>query len=303
MLLIISRTFKEGWKNFVRNGWLSVASVSILFFSLLIVSLLFSITVTASNIIQDVQSKINISVYFKSDVSEEKIMAAKADLESFREVEKVEYVTKEEALSQFRLENANEPTVLKALDEIGENPLLSYLIIKTQNPNQYEGIAAFAQQSEWKDEISRINYDKNKEKINHFNSFIAQMRKIGVILGSIFAMVAILITFNTIRLTIYSQRQEIEIMRLVGASNAFIRLPFIFEGIINGLIAMIASMGVLLLVIKLVGMYILSNGEMAGKLLNFYFEGFWELLLIQFVLGIFLGIVSSFIAMRRYLKV
>ncbi|MFZ5982384.1 MAG: cell division protein FtsX [Patescibacteria group bacterium] len=303
MFLIISRTFKEGWKNFLRNGWLSVASVSILFFSLLIISLLFSITVTASDIIREVQNKINISIYFKTDVSEENIRKAQSELESFREVEKVEYITKEQALSEFKSANANEPTVLKALEEIGENPLLSYLVVKTQNPEQYEGVVAFSEQSAFKDDISRINYGKNKEKINEFNNFINQIRKVGVILGSIFALVAILITFNTIRLTIYSQRQEIEIMRLVGASNAFIRLPFIFEGIINGLIAMTASMGILLLVIKLVGMYILSGGEMAGKLVSFYFDGFWELLLIQFILAIFLGIVSSFIAMRRYLKV
>lgn len=302
MWIIILRTFKEGFRNILRNGWLSVASVSVLFFSLLIISLLFSITLTANGVIKDVQSKINVSIYFKSDVKKEKIDEAKKQLESFQEVVEVQYVSKEEALESFKRENANEETVLKALEEIGENPLLSYLVVKTENPEQYEGIANFVNQSDFIDDVSRVNYEKNKEKINTFNQLISQVRKIGVVLGSIFALVAILITFNTIRLTIYSQKQEIEIMRLVGASNVFIRLPFIFEGIIYGLFSSLLSMGFLFGVMKLGGIYVAGNG-FANKMVEFYLIYFWELLGIQLALGIFLGVVSSFIAMRKYLKV
>lgn len=286
----------------LRNGWLSVASVSVLFFSLLIISLLFSITLTANGLIQDVQSKINVSVYFKSDTSEENILAAKKDLESFQEVTEVEYITKEQALEEFKRENANEETVLKALEEIGDNPLLSYLVVKTQNPDQYEGIATYINQADFKDDVSRVNYDKNKEKIDQFNQLIGQVKKIGVVLGSIFALVAILITFNTIRLTIYSQKQEIEIMRLVGASNVFIRLPFVFEGIIYGVVSSVFSMGFLFAVMKFGGTYIAGDG-FAGKMVEFYLAYFWQLLGIQLALGIFLGVVSSFIAMRKYLRV
>jgi len=302
MFIVISRTFKEGFRNLLRNGWLSVASVSILFFSLLIVSLLFSITVTASQLIQDVQDKINVSVYFKSDVTEDKILEAKKALEDFQEIKSVDYVTKEQALETFKQENVNEETVLKALEEIGENPLLSYLVIKTDNPDQYGGVASYVEQSDFSADVSRVNYDKNKEKINQFSQLVGQVRKIGVILGSIFALVAILITFNTIRLTIYSQKQEIEIMRLVGASNVFIRLPFIFEGIIYGLMASVLSMGFLFGLMKLGGIYI-AGASFASRMVEFYLSNFWQLLGIQLALGIFLGVVSSFIAMRKYLKV
>lgn len=302
MLLIIQRTIKQGLQNFLRNGWLSVASVSILFFSLFIISLLFTITTTAGKVMQDVQDKVNVSVYFKSDVPDEKIMEAKKNLESFSEVKSVSFVSKEQALEDFKKNNANEPAILQSLEEIGENPLLSYLVVKAQSPDKYDVISKYVTEAPFAEDVGRVNYEKNKEIIKKFNMLIGQVRKIGVILGSIFALVAILITFNTVRITIYTHKEEIEIMRLVGASNIFIRLPFILEGLFYGIIASLVSMLALFVTLYFGGSYI-SGATFVKNLTSFYFDNWLELFALQVILGSLLGIVGSTIAMRKYLKV
>lgn len=285
-----------------RNGWLTLASITVLLFSLFIISMLFTVTMTANKVLKDVEEKVNVSVYLKSDVSEDKMGEIKSDLQGLSEVKSVEYVSKEAALEEFKRNNANEPTIIKSLEEIGENPLLSYLVVKGKSPDKYESINEYLKTASYKDDISRINYEKNREIINKFNGIISQVRKIGIILGSIFAFVAVLITFNTVRITIYTHRQEIEIMRLVGASNFFIRLPFIFEGLLYGIFASLVSMLCLFLVLHFGGNYVAGSTFSQG-LISFYFENWLELLGIQLILGSLLGIAGSIIAMRKYLKV
>ncbi len=302
MLVLISRTLKQGFQNVWRNGWLSLASISVLLFSLFLISILFTVTMTANQLIKDVEEKVNVSVYFKSDVTEEKIDEVKRDLQRLSEVKSVEYISKEEALEEFKKNNAGEPAILESLEEIGENPLLSYLIIKGKSSDKYEAINSYIKQSSYMEDVSRINYEKNKEIINKFNGIISQIRKVGVILGTIFALVAVLITFNTVRITIYTHKQEIEIMRLVGASNFFIRLPFIFEGIFYGITASLVSMLCLFLVLHFGGGYV-AGKILSEGLVSFYAQNWLELLGLQIFLGSFLGIVGSIIAMRKYLKV
>jgi cell division transport system permease protein len=225
MFLVIWRTFKESFINFWRNGWLSVAAVSVLLLSLYVVGVLFVVTLTANSIIKNVEDKINVSVYFKSDVSEESILKDKADLENFSEIKSVDYISKDTALANFKRDNADEPVILQSLDEIGDNPLLASLVVKANNPADYQKIADYVSNAPFNGDVSRINYAKNKDFIDRLNNVLDHVKKIGLIMVAIFGAVSILIIFNTIRITIYTHRQEIEVMRLVGASNTFIRLP------------------------------------------------------------------------------
>lgn len=302
MFLTIGRTFKEAIKNFFRNGWLSIATVSILVLSLYVVSAFFVVTFTVNNILKDVQDKVNISVYFKPDVDEKTISDIKANLEGFGEVKSAEYISKDQALEDFKKNNADEPVIIQSLNEIGDNPLLASLVIKANDPTQYQLISDYINKAYFNDNVSRVNYGKNKDIINKLNSIIATIRRIGISLGIFFAVVSLLITFNAIRITIYTHRQEVEIMRLVGASNFFIRLPFIFEGIIYGVMGAILSMVLLFISVKFATPYI-SSAVAAGNLTDFYLAHFVALLGYQMLLGSFLGVVGSLIAMRKYLKV
>lgn len=302
MILLIRRTFKESVTSIIRNGWLSLATISILIMSLYIISLFFVFTSTADGILKDIKNKANISVYFKSDAAEETIQKAKEEVEKFGEVKSVEYVSKDSALENFKRNNASEPIILESLKEIGENPLLASLVIKANDSNSYAAIDENLKTANFSGDVSRVNYNKNKELINKLNMVIITIQKIGFSLGLLFAAISLLITFNAIRITIYSRKKEIEIMRLVGASNMFIRLPFIFEGIIYGVVGSMISMLVLFISLKFVAPYV-TSAIPTGSLLGFYAGNFWMILGYQMFLGSFFGVIGGLMAMRKYLKV
>lgn len=273
-----------------------------MFFSIFIISILFIVGVTADGVINGIQNKVNVSVYLKSDVSEDKIMEIKQEMEGFDVVKSVEYISKEKALENFKESNKDEPRILQALEEIGSNPLLPALIIKSNDPLKYDLISEYISNASFKEDVSRVNYGKTKEIISKLNAVILDVKMTGMVLAGIFALISILIIFNTIRITIYTHKQEVEIMRLVGASNSYIRMPFIFEGIIYGLIAMIICMGVLFAVLKFASPYI-TKLIPTENIISLYVENIWKLLAIQFLSGVFLGIISSWIAVRKYLKI
>jgi len=300
-ILKLWRTLKEGFQNFVRNGWLSVATISILTISLYLISLTFMIGITTDLLLKNVQDKINISIYFNPTVEESDIIAVKNNLQSYGEIKSIEYISREQALEEFMEMGNNDPVIKQALDEIGENPLLASLVIKANQSDQYDKINDNIEKSYFKEDISRINYDKNKIIIERLNKIVIFSKEIGIILGSIFVLIAVLITFNAIRITIYSHKQEFEIERLVGASNLYIRMPFIFEGIFYGFSASIVSAILLLITAKLISSFV-ERTISQDNVMSLYLSNFWQIFGILFVMGILLGVLSSFIAIRRYLK-
>lgn len=302
MFLSLGRLSKEAVKNFTRNGWLTVATTSLLMLSLFVVSVLILVTLTANAVLQNIQDKANISVYFKSTVDEQEIINIKRSYEANPDIKSIAYISREKALEEFRQNNANEQVILDSLEEIGENPLLASLVIKAHDSNQYQKIYESINQSEYENQISRINYGKNKEVIDKLNGMAAAVRKVGIILGLLLFGISILITFNAIRISIYNHKQEIEIMRLVGASNWYIRLPFIFEGILYGLVASLVSMLALFIAIKFIAPYA-AAAIPSSNITTLYLDKFWQLFGIQFVIAIVIGTLSSWISMRKYLKV
>lgn len=300
-ILKLWRTFKEGFQNFVRNGWLSVATISILTISLYLISLTFMIGITANLLLENVKEKINISIYFTPGVEESEILNIKNRLQTFKEIKSVEYVSRDQALTEFMEMGNSDPSIQQALDEIGENPLLASLVIKANQSNQYDTINQAIENSDFREEVSRINYEKNKIIIERLNKIVNFSKEIGLILGLLFVAIAILITFNAIRITIYSHKQEFEIERLVGASNLYIRMPFFFEGIFYGFSASIVSAIMLLITAKILSSFV-QRTISQDNLMSLYLANFWLIFGVLFVLGILLGVISSFIAIRRYLK-
>jgi cell division transport system permease protein len=302
LLLTLSRTFKSGFQHFRRNGWLSFAVISIISLTLLIISTLIVLSIAANLVIRSVQDKVDISVYFKSDTEESKIMAFRSTVLQYGEVKSADYVSKDSALNEFKAKNADNPTIMQSIEAIGDNPLNASVNIKAVTPDKYDIIATAVQNSAFKDDISRINYAKNKIVIERLNNVLSTTRNVGAMLATLFSLIAVLITFNAIRITIYAHRQEIEIMRLVGASNPYIRMPFIFEGIIYGTISAVAVMIILFPLIKFVAPYLGGAVSVRDVQANFI-HNLWLIFLIQLVTGVALGTISSLIAIRRYLKI
>jgi cell division transport system permease protein len=297
------RTFREGWQNFRRNGWLSFATVSILTLSLFIVGISSLLGLTTHYMLQNMRDKVSINVSFNPDVPEYRMLEIRDELSKYKkEISSVEYVSRDAALETFLAENKNNAAVTQAIEEIGENPLLASLVIKAVAPEYYEVIVNQLERSTFQSDISRINYDKNKKIFANLERINQTTQKIGLGLGAAFIFIAVLITFNTIRITIYSHRQEFEIMRLVGASNIYVRMPFVFEGVFYGIAAALAT------AVALFGAaYFISpltegaipQGNFMGLYISFFLPVFGGILL----LGIALGVLSSSIAIRRYLKV
>jgi len=302
-MLKLWRTFKEGKNNFVRNSWLTFATVSILTFSLFIVGFSAFFGITSQFILQNMREKVSINVSFNPDVSEERILSIKEKLsQAKKEIASVEYISREKALEKFIAENNSNPTIIQALQEIGENPLFASLVIKAVQPDQYPLIVSEMQKSTFQNDISRINYEKNKEIFGRLDRMGKMASKVGLILGIVFIFIAILITFNAIRITIYSHRQEFEVMRLVGASNIYVRMPFVFEGFLYGLISGILSVGLLFGMTYYIAPFT-SGSVNTGDVLNIFFDYFWYLFAGLTILGIVLGVTSSALAIRRYLKI
>jgi len=302
MFVTLSRILKYGWRGFLRNGSLSVSTVGIMILALIVFEGLILFNVVSNAAISSIQEKIDISVYFKSNVPEDRILDIKRSLEGLSEVKFVEYVSREEALAAFKERHAGDQTVIATLEELEENPLLASLNIKARDLNQYGTIASYLEAPTLTDLIEKVTYAQNKVVIDRLTALVATLER-GVIFLTVFlAVLAVLVTFNTIRLAIFSGREQIEIMRLVGASNSFIRGPYLVEGIIYGVLAAFVSFAVLIPVVDFV------SPRLASFILEVnladYLNGNWlRLLAYQILFGIGLGIVSSAFAIRRYLRI
>lgn len=286
----------------MRGGWLAFISVSVLVLSMCVMNIFYVVGNSINGFMQSVQEKESVSVYLEPTLLDHEIQEIKADLENNPDIKSVEYISKEVALENFKKDNADEDFIMQALQEIGENPLLPVLVVKAHNHNQYVKIQDYVQNFQFSEKIARINYEKSREEMNKLNSIVENIRKIGIRLGIVFVVISILIIFNTIKLVIYAQRKEIKIMRLVGASNSYIRLPFIFSGIIIGVMSAVIATGLLFALLKFIDQYFPSIIP-SGNLVMFFMNNFWKLFGAQVAFGVVIGIFSSLIAMRRYLKI
>jgi len=302
MLTTLFRIIKYGFLGFWRNGWLSTATLSIIVLALLVFEGLIISNVLTKTALTSLQEKIDISVYFKSNTSEDDILKIKKSLESLAEVKGVEYISRDRALEIFKERHKDDPTITQSLEELKENPLLASLNIKAHNPKEYVTIADYLEKADFKVWFEKVTYAQNAIVIERLGRIIDTAEKGGLILIIFLALIAVLITFNTIRLAIYSSREEIGIMRLVGASNSFIRGPYVVEGIIYGLVAGILSVIIAAPIVYFVSPYVkIFISEM--NLWLYFTSNLIGILGYQLLFGVGLGVISSVIAIRKYLRV
>lgn len=295
------RIIKSGWQGFWRNCWLSTATVAVMSLTLLVIAGLMLFNVTIQSVVENLENRVDISVYFNRDTGETKILGVRQELVGLQEVKSIDYVSREKALAAFRERHKDEPVLLQSLEEFDDNPLEASLNIKARYASQYESIANYLSQDRFAGIIDKVDYKQNKEMISRLVRLTTNLQRGGWLVSLVLALLAILVTFNTVRLTMYNWRDEIAVMRLVGASNWFIRGPFLAEGVIYGLVA---SLGTLLLLYPILYFFSpkITKFLPSVDLLYFYKVNFWQFFLLLAGVGILLGTVSSFIAIRRYLR-
>lgn len=302
MFVTLNRIIKFGLLNFWRNGWLSTATVLIMSITLSVWTSIFLLNVILTSVLNTLSDKVDISVYFNQDAKESDILALAEKLKNLEEVANVEYVSVSMALEVFKKRHAGDEILLKSVEELSDNPLEASLNILAKDASKYESVSNFLSQGQFRSVISKVNYTENKTVIERFNNIIGVLRQSGFIASLVLALITFLVAFNTVRLAIYSSREEITIMKLVGASNWFVRGPFIVEGVLHGLAAsgfafMMIIPGVVALGPKL------FNFLPDINLVTYLGDNFWSLLLFQTLGGIALGVFSSWFAIRKYLKV
>lgn len=304
MFLSIARVGRLAIQQFHRNLWLSIATIILLMLSLLTVNLVVSLGAVAQAATAAVEDKIDVSVYFKPTVGNEQAEGIRAKLLALPEVKEVSYVPKEGAFARFKERHKNDPVISESLQELGDNPFGATLAIKANDPTQYQKILEFLEAPEYKDLIEEKNFEDHRAVISRINALMKNMRSFGASVALVFGLISILVVINTVRVAVYTHRGEIKVMRFVGASNWFIRGPFLLEALVFSFVALVLSAAVVY-----VGLYVAQPHfdrlfqDVSLSLIDYYNKNAVWIFGAQF-LGIFLlTAVSSFFAVRRYLKV
>lgn len=305
MSLKLKRIVRSGILNFKRGGLISFASVLVITITLSVITTLMLLYAILHSSLIKIKDKVDIAIYFVQEADESKILNLKSSLEKLPEVSSVSYVSASEALANFREKHENDYPTIAALDEINENPLGAYLNVKAKEVSQYESIANFLKSDDALitgslNIIDKINYYQNKEVIERLNSIIEGTKKLGFIVTLLFIFISILVTYNTIKLTTFISKEEIAVMRLVGASKMRIVGPFMVEGVIYGSLSSIITLFLFLMATYYMGknMTIFLGIDMYEH----YLKNILKIFGVMLGSGVLLGMISSFFAVRKYLK-
>ena len=303
MFTALKRVFKFAITDFSRNKGANFAAIFVLVITISLVTTLFLFRGTAQFLISKVQEKVDVTAYFKKEATEEDILNVKSEISNFSsEIQDIKYISREEALQKFTEKHKNDPDLMKALEEIGDNPFLASLNIKMEFPFQYEKVSLFLQADQFSSVVEKVDYYQKKPIIDKVFSTISTINQIGIILSGILILISILVVFNTIKLAIQDSKEEINAMKLVGAPNWFIRGPFIIQGATCGLFACLISLAIF----ASITYFSASSLEalLPGfDIFDYFVSNFWIILSIQIGAGVILGVVSSYIVVRKYLNV
>lgn len=301
-----ARILKAAFQNFWRNIWLTIATTVIMTITLLMIMFLYFANVFGNEVLHNIQQKVDLSVSFKENVDPAYITAVKQELEVREDVQSITVITSEQALDIFRSRHTDEPLIEESLGELEENPLPATMYILATEPRFYQNIAKHLEAEKYSAFIDKVNFASSRPVIERLINLISSVRNVGVVLTALFAILVVLIMFNTVRLAIYSFREEIEIMKLVGASRWFIQGPFVLEAIFVALIAVVITTAILYPTLNAV----------APQLTRFFFDtqgdqfnifeyatSHWLTVVgLQIAAAVGLATISSLIAIRRYLR-
>lgn len=306
LMLNLRRIFRTGFVQFWRNGVVSLSAVLVMIITLFVIgSVIFSSALLKKSLVS-IEDKVDINVYFIPEAAEMDILSVKSAIEELPEVDFVSYVSKDIALENFRERHKNDQKTLEALDELDTNPLGAVLNIKAKEPSQYEGVATFLEQNypigDGVSIVEKVNYFQNKQAIDQLGQIIDAGEKLGAIVTIIFIIISILITLNTIRLAMFISKDEINVMKLVGASSNFITGPFLVTGAMYGIVSSVITLIIFWPVTFWLGP-ITERFFVETNIFEYYITSFGEMFLIIVGSGIFIGSISSYLAIKRYLRI
>src|SRR3989339_906017 len=302
-MALIRRVFKFAFQDVGRNIGMSFMTVFILVLMLLSVNALWSVEILTGEAVHLVKDQINVSIYFTAEAKDDQVTEIQNYLKSFPEVVNLEISNSEAVLESFRERHKLNPEVLGALDELGGNPFGPTIVVKTREPGDYQKIITALDLPEYQNLIEAKSFDENREAIDKIHNITKRLETMVLGLAVLFAIISFLVIFNTVRVAIQGQRMEISIKRLVGASNWFIRGPYVLESLVFTVVSVALTAGVVFWGLNFVDKYLAVVFPSAFSLTNYYFSHILSIFGVQAVAVLLLTILSSGLAMRRQLKV
>lgn len=302
----MKRVTRYGIAGFVRNGFISLAAILIMTITLFVAAGLMISGAALNATLTQLTQKVDVTVYFTPSATLDQITTVQNSLKALPEVASIKYVSREDALAEFRERHKNDQLTLQALDELGENPLGASLEIRAKETSQYESIATYLQdqaadQTGSATFIDKVNFFQNKTAIDRLTNIIQTSQQLGIVITIVLAISSVLIAFNTIRLAIYTARDEIGVMNLVGAGHWYVRGPFMVAGVLYGIVSAIV---VLIVLYPITAWFGPASERFLGSfnVFSYYTDAFPVLFLTLMGAGIAIGALSSFLAVRRYLR-
>jgi cell division transport system permease protein len=302
MVTNLYRILKYGFQIFGRNSLASIATVSIMVFSAALFLALILLGTVGKVAVETLKDKIDINVSFSENAPEDDILKLKESLSTLVEVKSVDYTSKDEALELFKKRHEADPVIIQALSEIDKNPLSASISIKAKDPSEYSAIAAYLNSGSFENIIDKVSYNQaqNQMLIDRLATLIKKVKIGWMLLTILLTVMTVIVSFITILLVIYNTKDEINIMRLVGASNAFIRGPYIFVGILYGLISAVIAFIVVSFLVWLAAPQLLLFVP-GMNLWAYLLSRFFGLFGLTALFGVAIGSISSSIVIRRYL--
>lgn len=305
MFTRIRRILKTAFTNFYRNIWLSLTATLIMTLALITVGIFLILALATNKMTVDLKGKVDVVINFKDVTSEALIRQFQSELIARPNIKTVHYISKEEALKDFKSRQSVKSEIRDIISP-EDNPLPRGVQIQSVDLSEYENfVYNLAKSPVYAPFIDSSSYDDNKSLITNIDNASRFVQEFGLILSGFFILVAILVVFNTVRLALLFRSKEIEVMRLVGASDSFVKVPFLIEGFLYGLFAVIFAN-----VLIYLGMSVaqkISQGtvfdKFVQKLAPIYIQEIFFIIGIQLIVGVIIGVGSSYLSIRRNAKI
>ncbi|MBU1126052.1 MAG: permease-like cell division protein FtsX [Patescibacteria group bacterium] len=304
IFLSLFRVIKFSFQNFFRNFWLSFITMTIFVLTLFTINAVIFMNVLAEAALESIEQKVEVSVYFEPDTSEDLVKSVQGYLMGLTQVRTVEFISEEDALQSFQERHKDNPVILSSLDEVDGNPFGHALVISAHSANDFPFILEALDTPEYEPFIKQKDYQDYETIIARINALAFRVRVGGFILAAFFSLIAVMIIFNTIRVAIYVYRDEIGIMKLVGANDWFVRGPFLVEALMYSLFATLVVVAFAFFGLDALGPWLATYfGDTDMSVINYFKDNALLIFGSQFLALSTLSILTTMFAMRRYLRV
>ena len=303
MLTSFFRIIKFAFQDFFRNFWLSFVTLTIFILALFSINLLIVFNVIAKTAITSIEEKVDIALYFKPEIKEDQVQNVQRYLQSLMQVKAVDYISKDQALENFKNKHKDNQQIIESLNELDKNPLGASLVISAKSTNDYPVILENLSDPQYNNLIESKDFDDHRQIIERITGITKRVSNGVFVIALIFTFISILIVFNAIRMAIYTHREEIVAMKLVGATNWFVQAPYLLQGIIFAFFSLVISVIIIYPLLGFIQPYLALILESNFNLVSYFNQNFVMIFGLEFLGAIIINLLSSYLAVNRYVRV